>query len=167
MKIKLSFVTNSSSSSFVVAFPKRIKFLDDVKKYIEDKKAKTVFNDAINQRPLIAKPTGKKVLKEVIAKLNSGYYPTAPDWLDDFEAFKKEHSLTTAEVYKTFLKEFDEKFGKKCTEVLGPIAKKFLTEAEGQYIYFFEYGDEDGEYFSEMEHGSTFKLLKHLIISNH
>lgn len=167
MKVKLSFVTNSSSSAFVVAFPKRIKFLDDVKKYIEDKKAETVFNDAINQRPFIAKAAGKKVLKKVTNELNSGYYPTAPDWLDDFEAFKKKHSLSTAEVYRTFLKEFEENFEKKCNEVLGPIAKKFLTEAEGQYIYFFEYSDEDGQYFSELEHGSTFKLLKHLIISKH
>lgn len=167
MKIKLSFVTNSSSSAFVVAFPKRIKFLDDVKKYIEDKKAETVFHDAIRQRPFIAKPTGKKVLKKVTAKLNSGYYPTAPDWLDDFEAFKKEYSVTTAEVYKTFLGEFNEKFEKKCDKVLGPVAKKFLTKAEGQYIYFFEYGDEDGLYFSELEHGNTFKLLNHLIISKH
>jgi len=167
MKIKLSFVTNSSSSAFVVAFPKRIEFLDDVKKYIEDKKAETVFNDAINQRPLIAKPAGKKVLEKVTAKLNSGYYPTAPDWLEDFEAFKKEYSLSTTEVYQTFLKEFNNKFEKKCDEVLGPVANQFLTEAEGQYIYFFEYGDEDGQYFAELEHGDTFKLLNHLIISKH
>ena len=167
MKIKLSFVTNSSSSAFVVAFPKRIEFLDDVKKYIEDKKAETVFHDAIKQKPFIAKPAGKKVSKKVIDTLNSGYYPTAPDWLDDFESFKKEHSLSTTEVYQTFLKEFNDNFEKKCDEILGPVAKKFLTKAEGQYIYFFEYGDEDGQYFAELEHGNTFKLLKHLIISKH
>ena len=80
MKIKLSFVTNSSSSAFIVAFPKRIKYFEDVIDYIyPEEKAEVVFNDAVKQKPLRANPKGKRVRQQVFGTLESGYFSEAPD----------------------------------------------------------------------------------------
>jgi hypothetical protein len=52
MKRKLDFITNSSSSSFLVAWPNKIEKMEDVLKIIpEQEKASIVFHDAIEQTP--------------------------------------------------------------------------------------------------------------------
>jgi hypothetical protein len=168
MKIKLSFVTNSSSSAFIVAFPERIKFLDDVENYIyPEEKAEVVFNDAVKQKPFRANPKGKLIRQQVFGTLESGYFDGAPSYSDEIDAFRKNNSLTYNESYNRFYDDFEKAYIKKCYKVLNPTITNFLKKAEGQYIYFFEYGDEDGEFMSEMEHGNTFKKLHHLTVSKH
>lgn len=43
----------------------------------------------------------------------------------------------------------------------------FISENIGKYIYMYTYSDEDGEFYSRMEHGGTFNYLPHLQISHH
>jgi len=168
MKVKLSFVTNSSSSAFIVAFPERIKFLDDVENYIHpEEKAEVVFRDAIKQKPLRANPKGKRVRQQVFGTLESGYFSEAPNYSNEIDIFRINNCITHNETYSIFYDDFEKSYIKKCHKVLNPTITNFLKKAEGQYIYFFEYGDEDGQFMSEMEHGNTFRRLKHLMVSKH
>jgi len=168
MKIKLSFVTNSSSSAFIVAFPKRIKYFEDIIDYIyPEEKAEVVFNDAVKQKPFKANPKGKCIREQVFATLESGYLDASPSYSKEIDAFRENNCLTHNETYSKFYDDFEKSYIKKCHKVLNPTITNFLKKTEGQYIYFFEYGDEDGQFMSEMEHGNTFRRLKHLRVSKH
>ncbi len=48
------------------------------------------------------------------------------------------------------------------------LAGEFLEKIpEDHYVYTFNYADEDGEYFSEMEHNNIFRNLPNFQISKH
>ena len=48
------------------------------------------------------------------------------------------------------------------------LAGEFLDKVPDEYyIYKFSYGDDDGEYFSQMEHGNIFRAVPHFRISKH
>ena len=58
-------------------------------------------------------------------------------------------------------------YGRQNEESVSDTAKLFVKDNKGKVAYFFEYSDNDSEFFSEMEHGDTFRVLKHLMISHH
>ena len=48
------------------------------------------------------------------------------------------------------------------------IAGEFLEKLpDGSYVYIFNYGDEDGEYYSQMEHNNIFRQLPKVHVSKH
>ena len=173
MKIKSDFVTNSSSSSFIVAFPKIVKTLHDVIDFIPTKYAETVCNDAINQKPRMRK--SEKLLRWIIKELDTGYpmYGNkeceVDAWDYDKVVRKREGVSDTGYVENHVWRRiiYDEVRLKR-NSFNFQLAKQFLeTVPNGHYIYRFSYADEDGEYFSEMEHGNIFRKLSSIQISKH
>ena len=159
MKIKFGFVTNSSSSSFIVAWDKEVKTFEDVKKHMSfatTEQIRAIFNDIQNQEPLVLRPGNfefdfnsvlKRITNEVSDIVESGYFPgrdnTVPR-LQDWDLLDKRNSMVALE-----------------------LTKQFLTEAQGKVIYRFIYSDEDGDFWSSIEHGNLFRNLQHLTISHH
>lgn len=45
--------------------------------------------------------------------------------------------------------------------------KHLITQNLNGFIYLYTYADEDGPFWSEMEHGGTFNKLPHVKISHH
>lgn len=183
MKIKTDFITNSSSSAFVVAWPCEIKSLADVRKYIwGEKKAKQVFKDTDygKKNTEVIDHKNKEVLDLVARELSTGFLQDLGathgidlDMFDSYVDFKKDfiirHGITEDELQKNnfsknlMWKEYDQYRMKVATL----LAEKFCKENKGNYLYFFRYGDEDGEFMGQMEHGGTFQTVPHIRVSHH
>ena len=46
-------------------------------------------------------------------------------------------------------------------------AKDLMAKNDDKFMAVFSYGDDDGSFFSTIEHGSTFDKLSHIRISHH
>lgn len=160
MKIRAGFVSNSSSSSFVVAFKKEPKTVEDVKKALfEDYKeyfhpydhihysawqvAETVFEDIQEQ-----KANSKKEISEAF----SGWLEGQPQ----YENFTDTKGDIDWGGYEKANKKFQDK-----------LMKKFMEENLNSFIYSFNYEDNNGAYFCALEHGDLFHRLPNIKISCH
>jgi hypothetical protein len=164
MKIRNGFVSNSSSSSFVVAFSSEPKSAEEVREMLfgEDdffphpyneggypaiQVAETVWKDMQNQRPNDDKG---------ISNSMHGWLDGAPDYDDFLKPGEKKFGEINWKAY-------NEASCKHRQKVL----KEFKDANPNTFIYSFSYADDDGSYGGALEHGGTFNKLPHIIISNH
>ena len=173
VKIRTGFVSNSSSSSFVVGFrrgslPKSVKEMrvllfngvDCVKPYDHaisvSAAARRVFDDLDGQTPL--------TVNGIADELDSIYH----DGIDDkvcMALFNKRYrwdTLTDEERNTVWEQKSLEEVKMAADE-----AYKLVMRNPDRDWYKFDYGDEDGPFDSCMEHGEVFAALPHVRISHH
>ena len=170
MKIRNGFVSNSSSSSFLVAFPSRPKSAKDVKDMVFGSKRKI-------KHPFMEDSSkSTQVLSEVIWRLIEKQIPNNRNLF-----LSRINNLFIEETYKDNGKYIIAKensvsdWGNDVDwEAYEADVKKavinFIEEHKGSYFYYFEFADDNGKpegYGSILEHGDTFKSLPHLVSSNH
>lgn len=166
MKIRQGFVSNSSSSSFIVAFPRNLEIsTDSVKEYLfKDKTAICAYDwHGTFSTEQIAEQVANDMSKQTpnddkeIQEAMGGHLPGAPN----YEAFR---------VRKADGKGYDydwDAYEKANTEFSNKMAEKIKQEFGEMNIFTFEYSDNDGSFFCTMEHGGIFDGVPHLRVSNH
>ena len=172
MKRKLDFVTNSSSSSFIVAWPNQIEFYEDVKEVVLfTEKADIVYKDSMNQKPFIIEDSQaciNKIAKKVVSGYFDGWYEydDCPEYKEIMRRRYKTKDISDDEYRKGIDKAY-KIIERENLKRAKKIAKKFVMENLGKYAYIYEYADGDGRIFQELEHGDTFSYLNNLRISHH
>lgn len=142
MKYRKDFVTNSSSSSFIVVFSSvvdREKQFDILRERYPIY-AQTIISDIENNRV-----TKEEILKEIKKDLESDaywkYYWNNRKYWDRNSKFKDVNPYEDPEIQKA-VKEYVKQ---GIAEVLKELPKR-------GYYSLVEYGDDDGSYYSELEH---------------
>jgi len=164
MKFRSGFVSNSSSSSFLVPFvdkPKDAKELQSMlfsdRKYFNHPYNNVLYGtDFIAEHIFweVSKKTNKKQIESFFKRLAyedlEGKYPY------DFGMSDKEWEIRHNKMEQEVVVLRDEKM------------KKFLKDYEKHHISFFEFSDNEGTLESALEHGDVFRGISGtIIINNH
>ncbi len=179
MKIRNYFVSNSSSSSFVVAFPHKPKSIKDLKEMMFGKQewhytgcreegspndcstqniAKAVFEDVKK----------KATKKQILESIENGWFDAYifpelfPGYYSNDKTIKLNYQKDKEELERLW-KEEREINNKRASN----IANAFMGSNKDKYIVVLSYGDDGGQFEAVLEHSKIFKRLEHIRTSYH
>ena len=180
MKIRIGFVSNSSSSSFVIAFPHKPKDVADVNKILFGKQewhyTRLSYGDEESDvsTQTLAENVFKKIKKkatkqEILDSIQNGWFdeyfslPGHNDTAWDSPEYK---ALNRSD--KDYEKKRDalwEKFSKEDEKRAAAIAEAFRRVNKDKYIVVMEFSDNEDE--AVEEHSDIFRRIEHIRTSYH
>lgn len=163
MKIRSGFVSNSSSSSFIVRFPKDPSNIDNLREMMGDCAPNCGFGANLTAEDVV-----NYVHRDVKTSTFESYYD---DNRWDCERFSNLYDF-----HPTIESLYDGRCWYELTnDEQDTLIKMWLWEEyqckfksePDVFICHFEYADEDGAVGSAMEHGEIFRNLEYTCKSNH
>lgn len=138
MKTRSGFVSNSSSSSFIVAFDRKI-----TKKYLKE----VIFNNC----------------NSVTYDTWGGSTSLSTNHLVDVIMENKKGPISLDEIESKISPTGDDEYGWEDDYQ----TIQFIKDNDGKFIYEFEFSDNNGNAESYLEHEGTFERMPHIVFSHH
>lgn len=172
MKIRTGFVSNSSSSSFIVTFTKDPTDINNLREQMGDcfpvmwgdawqftteDVINRVHKDIMNQREFHSRILAGEIEPHELANIDAEYSDLADDLYYTLSADNPELTWDGPEMQEASKKLFE-----RC---LTRFQNKLKQNKSWEY--HFEYSDNDGSFFSSLEHGEIFRNLEYDRISHH
>lgn len=192
MKIRNGFVSNSSSSSFVVVFPqipisdidvmqmmfgnppkiRGVQGWGDERSSIYDV-AGRVFDDISSQKENdMDKIYGE--MRYFDHKYDGGTekglfdeFDSPENWNEQDAEIKKQSLDWKKEEDRSKINAIEAKFRQKGDRIACKMMKKFMDKYKTGFVFVFEYGDHNGDLEANCEQGDIFRYLPHIKISKH
>lgn len=176
MKCRAGFVSNSSSSSFIIAVPRDIKTVGTLQDYIFGT-IKTIvpeYGDACYAVSDVAHRVFEDMLKYGPRTEKQLVEDYCHGWTEEYaEAFrqveatlggKKMYEIIDHEEYRKLREKKDKIHKRLAAKKIKAFLKKCPTDCN---FYNLVYGDENGPFESTIEHGEVFERIPHLVVSMH
>lgn len=158
MKIRFGFVSNSSSSSFVIALEVPPKNLKNLRFML------WMFDDHIINKCSETKIESNKAARRILKDIRKSVPITK--WKDIYNIMLRGHLYSDLMPVSDDFKSWDE-YHKRYKETSKIVAKTFMRNNRKRNVYVLEYGDNKTSLESCLEHGGIFDNIKHLHISHH
>ena len=180
MKIKYSFVTNSSSSSFIVAYPQIIIDKDHLSKFLQTSDFNTdlIWQQTFTQKELFSKYLPKKIklnnrvvslMFDEMKKSQCWYGMHHPDFSDFVKEYAKRYNFEDYRIIydnNSFYESAQTEYYYFFTNFLINKIKIFIDDYKGKYMYFYTFDDSHLSYI-EVESGKAFRNVPHIKINQH
>jgi len=173
MKIRQGFVSNSSSSSFIVAFDSAPKTAEDVKHQMFGNDENFYFDSLDgNYNYIVAHCPTIDIAEDVFGQIGKQETPSKEDLLDAISSGtvegepKYDFNRAYNQEKKEFNSEYQEKYDKKCKLFYENLLNGFISESKNKPIYVFNYSDHSA-WGSMMEHDGIFDNLNYIRVSQH
>ena len=179
MKIRKGFVSNSSSSSFVVAFSHKPESVEELQGIMFGKQQWHYTGIYSKPQDTPTKPIVEAVFKEIKDKKNAnkkeiqesiagGYFDAYMEMFPGVYEGKSTSHLNSQnkEELKEMRKIWDEDEKEKERRA-DNIADAFMRVNNDKFIAVMEFCDNDGDFWSMMEHSGIFGRIEHIRTSYH
>lgn len=169
MKIRMGFVSNSSSSSFIIAIEKIPRSAKEIQDLLFGDQKSLILEYEDRESRFTCEEAAQRIYSDIVSSKVPLTYEELLDECDDigYDSRLYDHK-------KFQIKDENGKSNIDYSAIQREIRKRskivvdeFVQKNKGKFFYEFTYGDENGAFESALEHSNIFNKVPNITMSRH